>query len=86
MKPAAFISNSTKLSAPLLNTTILTGSFNWRSVMSSPNIIASPPSPDNVTTWRPGCAAWIPIARGNALAILPWLNEPMSRRLPFMRR
>ena len=72
IKPAAFISNSTKLSAPLLNTTILTGSFNCRSVMSSPNIMASPPSPENVTTWRPGCAAWIPMACGNALAMLHW--------------
>ena len=34
----------------------------------------------------PGWAAWAPIACGSALAIVPWLNEPISRRRPFMRR
>ena len=26
------------------------------------------------------------MACGSALAMLPWLNEPISRRVPFMRR
>ena len=39
-----------------------------------------------LTTWRPGCDACTPIACGSALAIDPWLNEPTSRRRPFMRR
>ena len=54
--PPAFISSSTNDSAPLLNTTTFTGSRCWRSVISSPSSIASPPSPDRVTTCRPGLA------------------------------
>ena len=34
----------------------------------------------------PGNAACAPSACGIALAIEPWLNEPISRRLPFMVR
>ena len=33
---------------------------------------------------RPGAAVWTPIACGTALAIVPWLNDPISRRRPFM--
>jgi hypothetical protein len=55
--PAAFISSSTKDSAPLLNTTIFTGSFCWRSVMISPSSMASPPSPDSAMTCRLGWLA-----------------------------
>ena len=84
--PAAFISSSTNDSAPLLNTTTLTGSCRWRSVSSSPSSIASPPSPDSAMTCRPGWLAWAPIACGSALAMLPWLNEPISRRVPFICR
>ena len=54
--------------------------------MKSPIIIEKPPSPDIETTWRPGQAACAPIACSIALAIEPWLNEPISRRLPFIFR
>jgi hypothetical protein len=84
--PAAFISSSTNDSAPLLNTTTFTGRCSCRRVISSPSSIATPPSPDSETTCRPGWLAWAPMACGSALAMDPWLNEPISRRLPFIRR
>ena len=37
-------------------------------------------------TCRPGWLAWAPMACGRALAMEPWLNEPISRRVPFIRR
>ena len=61
-----------------------TGRSIWVSVMKSPSIMAKPPSPDIEITWRPLCEAWAPIACGMALAIEAWLNEPISRRLPFI--
>ncbi len=85
-KPAAFISTSTKLREELLKTTILTGRASCTSVSSSPNSIASPPSPARATTWRSGNAAWAPTACDSAFAMLPWLNEPINRREPFIRR
>src|SRR5271166_2062317 len=83
-KPAAFISSSTKLSAPLLKTTIFTGAFNCCRESKSPSNMASPPSPERVTTWRSGNANCAPMACGMALAIEPWLNEPSRRRFPFI--
>ncbi len=37
-------------------------------------------------TGRPGWLAWAPMACGRALAMEPWLNEPIMRREPFMCR
>ena len=54
--------------------------------MKSPIIIVKPPSPDSEMTWRPGNAACAPIACSIAFAIEPWLNEPTSRRRPFIFR
>jgi hypothetical protein len=48
--------------------------------------MAMPPSPERAITWRPGKAAWAPIACGIALAIDPWMNDPISRRRPFIAR
>lgn len=84
--PAAFISSSTKLSEELLNTTTLAGRRIWVRVTSSPISIVRPPSPASATTCRPGWEACAPIACGSALAIDPWLKEPISRRLPFIVR
>ena len=78
--PAAFISSSTKLSEELLTTMVFTGSLFWVMVMSSPSIIASPPSPARATTCWSGRATWAPIACMRALAIEPWLNDPIRRR------
>ena len=64
----------------------LTGRCSWRSVIRSPSSIAMPPSPDRVMTCRPGSVDCAPMACGSALAMLPWLNEPISRRVPFIRR
>jgi len=48
--------------------------------------IVKPPSPDSEMTWRHGKAACAPIAWGRAFAIEPWLNDPISRRFPFISR
>jgi len=55
-------------------------------LMKSPIIIAKPPSPDIEMTCRWGKVACAPIACSSALAIEPWLNEPISRRRPFILR
>ena len=75
-----------KPSAPLLNTTTFTGRPSCTRLRKSPISIVNPPSPDSEITWRPGNAAWAPIACAIALAIEPCQNDPMSRRLPFIAR
>ena len=85
-KPLAFISSSTKPSVPLFSTTTFTGRPSWVRLMKSPIIMVKPPSPDIEITCRSLCEAWAPIACSMALAIEPWLNEPISRRLPFIFR
>ena len=83
-KPLAFISISTKPSVPLLSTITFTGRPSWAKLMKSPIIMVKPPSPDIEMTCRVGYVAWAPIACSMALAIEPWLNEPIRRRLPFI--
>ena len=78
--PAAIISRSTKFSESLSNTSVFTGRSFWRIESSSPISIEIPPSPASAITWRSGAAACAPRAWGTALAIDPWLKEPMSRR------
>ena len=77
---------ATKPRDELLNTTSFTGRFNCARLMKSPISMVKPPSPDIEITWRPGNAACAPMAWGMALAIEPWLNEPINRRLPFIFR
>ena len=85
-KPAAFISSSTKLSEELLYTTVFTGSLFWVSVMSSPSSIDSPPSPASAMVCRSSNADCTPTLWDRALAMEPWLKDPMRRRLPFIVR
>src|SRR5215471_2266316 len=77
---------SMKPSAPLLNTTTLTGRLCCTRVKKSPISMVKPPSPDNEITCRRGNADWAPIACDMALAMEPCQNDPISRRLPFIAR
>lgn len=67
----------------LLNSTTFTGRSYWTRVRKSPISMENPPSPDIATTCRSRSTNWAPIACGSALAIEPWLNEPITRRLPL---
>lgn len=79
-----FISSSTKPGVPLFDRQA--GRLACTSIGNAPIIIAKPPSPDIETTRRFGNAACAPIACSNAFAIDSWLNEPSSRRRPFIFR
>ena len=82
----AFISSSTKPSAPLLKITTLTGNLSCTSEMKSPISMVKPPSPESEMTWRALSIDCAPIACGMALAMDPWASEPSMRRRPFIVR
>ncbi len=67
----------------LLNRTTFTGRSYWTRVRKSPISMENPPSPAIATTCRFRSVNWAPIACGSALAMEPWLNEPITRRLPL---
>lgn len=82
-RPPTIISSSTMPSAELLKTTTFTGRSYCTRVRKSPISIEKPPSPDIATTCRFRSVNWAPMACGRALAIEPWLKEPITRRRPL---
>lgn len=70
-------------SEELLKRTTFTGRLYWTRVRKSPISMVNPPSPDIETTCRFRSVNWAPIACGSALAIEPWLNDPITLRLPL---
>src|SRR6516165_8274817 len=79
--PDDFCSISMKPSAPLLNTTTLTGRLCCTRVKKSPISIVKPPSPDNEITCHRGNADWAPIACDMALAMEPCQNDDALHRV-----
>ncbi len=70
-------------SEELLERATFTGRSYWTRVRKSPISMEKPPSPDIETTWRRRSVNWAPIACGSALAIDPWVKEPITRRRPL---